>query len=48
MAVGLKLFLEDNEFFEETTAYKSTTGAIQYMLMIRPDLSFVVNKLSQF
>ena len=48
MATGTKLFSEDSEAFDKPSLYRSTIGALQYLTMTRPDLSFPVNKLSQF
>ncbi|XP_031262256.1 uncharacterized protein LOC116120449 [Pistacia vera] len=48
MAVGTKLALEDSEPFENPALYRSTVGALQYLTLSRLDISFSVNKLSQF
>jgi hypothetical protein len=32
----------------ETTIYRSTVGALQYLMMTRPDIAFAVNKVCQF
>ncbi|XP_044511268.1 secreted RxLR effector protein 161-like isoform X1 [Mangifera indica] len=48
MAANTKLFIGDSEPYSDPTQYRSTIGALQYLTMTRPDLSFVVNKLSQF
>jgi hypothetical protein len=42
----LKLF--DGTFSVDSTEYKSIIGALQYLSLTRPDISFAVNKLSQF
>jgi hypothetical protein len=33
---------------DDVTIYRSTVGALQYLMMTRPDLSFAVNKVYQF
>ncbi|KAK6146445.1 hypothetical protein DH2020_020314 [Rehmannia glutinosa] len=43
-----KLSLQDSAHLEDLTLYRSTIGALQYLNMTRRDISFVVNKLSQF
>ncbi|GFQ02750.1 copia protein [Phtheirospermum japonicum] len=42
-----KLHLKDSPLFNQPTLYRSTIGALQYLTMTRPDISFAVNKLSQ-
>jgi homoserine trans-succinylase len=32
----------------DTTHYRSIVGALQYLTLTRPDLSFVVNKMCQY
>jgi hypothetical protein len=32
----------------DPTTYRSTVGALQYLSITRPDISFAVNKVSQF
>jgi hypothetical protein len=32
----------------DATQYRSVVGALQYLTLIRPDLSFPVNKVCQF
>lgn len=34
--------------FSDPQLYRSTVGALQYVCVTRPDLSFCVNKVSQF
>lgn len=48
MAVGLKLSQSGTEVFDNPTLYRSTVGALQYLCITRPDLSFAVNKVSQY
>ncbi|XP_031253600.1 secreted RxLR effector protein 161-like [Pistacia vera] len=48
MNVGIKLSSTDSELFQNPSLYRSTIGALQYLTLTRPDLSFTVNKLSQF
>jgi hypothetical protein len=33
---------------DDTTLYRSTVGALQYLMMTRPDISFAVNKVCQY
>lgn len=33
---------------EETTKYRNTVGALPYLAITRPDISFAVNKVCQF
>jgi hypothetical protein len=42
----LKLF--DGTSSVDSTKYRSIIGALQYLSLTRPDISFAVNKLSQF
>ncbi|XP_031280235.1 uncharacterized protein LOC116138690 [Pistacia vera] len=48
MAIGTRLFSGDSDLFEQSSLYRSTIGALQYLILTRPDLSFPVNKLKQF
>ncbi|XP_031268154.1 secreted RxLR effector protein 161-like [Pistacia vera] len=48
MAVGTKLSRNNSELFENPSLYRSTIGALQYLTLTRPDISFPVNKLNQF
>jgi hypothetical protein len=42
------LSLNDSPPFDNPTLYRSVVGALQYAIITRPDLSFAVNKVSQF
>ncbi|KAL5820829.1 hypothetical protein ACOSQ3_022711 [Xanthoceras sorbifolium] len=48
MSVGTKLHKSDGDTYANPTLYRSTVGALQYLTLTRPDLSFAVNKLSQY
>ncbi|KAK6163483.1 hypothetical protein DH2020_000347 [Rehmannia glutinosa] len=43
-----KLSLGDNLPFDQPSLYRNTIGALQYLTVTRPGISFAVNKLSQF
>ncbi|KAL5836933.1 hypothetical protein ACOSQ3_014102 [Xanthoceras sorbifolium] len=42
------LSLHDGEPFHDVSIYRSVIGALQYLCYTRPDISYIVNKLSQF
>lgn len=48
MIGGRPLSKEDGEPLPNATEYRSIIGGLQYLTHTRPDLSFAVNKLSQF
>ena len=48
MCSNQKLPLSDSKEFDDPTIYRSTIGALQYLTMTRPNISFAVNKLSQY
>ena len=45
-----KLSITEGELLnqEDSTKYKSLVGALQYLTITRPDISFAVNKVCQF
>lgn len=48
MATNPKLTLHSGEKLSDPTEFRSIVGSLQYLAFTRPDLSFAVNKLSQF
>jgi histone deacetylase 1/2 len=50
LATTEKLSITDGTCLEtdDSTRYRSIVGALQYLTLIRPDLSFAVNKVCQF
>ena len=48
LCINKKLYLGDNQPFDHPSLYHSKIGALQYLTHSRPDISFVVSKLSQF
>jgi hypothetical protein len=48
MASSTTLSVHDGEPFPDHTLFRSTVGALQYLSITRPDIAFIVNKLSQF
>ena len=50
MSTTDKLSLHEGELLspEEGTKYRSTVGALHYLTLTRPDISFAVNKVCQF
>ncbi|RVW59875.1 Retrovirus-related Pol polyprotein from transposon RE1 [Vitis vinifera] len=46
--LGQTLSHLDGEPFSDATLYRSTVGALQYLTLTRPDISFAVNKACQF
>ena len=48
MHLGNKLPLNDSPLFSQPSLCHSTIGALQYLTHTSPDISYAVNKLSQF
>ncbi|XP_028767265.1 uncharacterized protein LOC114724965 [Neltuma alba] len=48
MAVNVHLHAGDSENFSNPSLYRSVLGTLQYMCYTRLDITFTVNKLSQF
>ncbi|KAK6119767.1 hypothetical protein DH2020_046489 [Rehmannia glutinosa] len=50
MATNVKIDKDekDSDLFDMPTLYRSNVGALQYLLMTRPDISYIMNKVSQF
>ncbi|KAK6159149.1 hypothetical protein DH2020_006463 [Rehmannia glutinosa] len=48
MVVNLKQALGDSATLDDSSTFRSTLGSLQYLILTRPDISFVVNKLSHF
>lgn len=48
MTSGLHLSSKGGDVVEDATLYRSTVGALQYLTITRPDISYSVNKVCQF
>lgn len=48
MASSTQLKLKDGSNLTNATSYRQLVGSLQYLAMIRPDISFAVNKLAKF
>jgi hypothetical protein len=50
LATSVKISAHEGEPFtsEESTKYRSIVGALQYLTLTRPDISFSINKVCQY
>jgi hypothetical protein len=48
LSTSVSLKLNDGSAVVNPTEYRKVIGALQYLSLTRPDISFAVNKLSQF
>ncbi|KAF5461242.1 hypothetical protein F2P56_021055 [Juglans regia] len=48
MSTSTSLSKFDNTAFDDPHLYRSTVGALQYLSLMRPDISFAVNKVCQY
>lgn len=48
LSSSVTLQLNDGAPLADSTLYRQLIGALQYLTLTQPDISFVVNKLSQF
>lgn len=48
MDANIQLSLDDGELISDSTGYRRLIGRLLYLTITRPDLTYAVNKLSQF
>lgn len=48
MATSAKLRLKDGSQLTNATTYRQLVGSLQYLSLTRPDISYSINKLSQY
>lgn len=48
MSSSHQLALGDSSFLSDPASYRQTVGALQYVTLSRPDISFAVNKVCQY
>lgn len=44
----VELLTSHGSLFQDSTLYSSLVGALHYLIITRPDLSYAVNQVSQF
>ncbi|KAG8472369.1 hypothetical protein CXB51_035380 [Gossypium anomalum] len=42
------MFKDDGEWLKDPTEYRSLAGALQYVILTRPDIAYAVNRICQF
>ncbi|KAL5713478.1 hypothetical protein ACHQM5_015548 [Ranunculus cassubicifolius] len=45
---GKKLSIHDGDYLQDGSEYRSVVGALQYLTITRPDISYAVNQVCQF
>lgn len=48
MSSSLKMLKDHGIALDNPTTYRSAVGSLQYLTLTRPEISFAINKLSQF
>lgn len=48
MSSSARLYASNGDSFPDTTLYRSVVGALQYLTITRPEISFAVNKVCQY
>ena len=48
MITSLKLTMDGSKAFSDPTLYRQIVGALQYLTFTQPNLTYAVNKVSQF
>ena len=48
MEADLKLSMDDGDLLEDSSLYRRIIGKLLYLTITKPDISYAVNRLSQF
>jgi hypothetical protein len=48
MKLNLKLYKEKGDLLSDPVAYQMLVGSLVYLTIIRPDISYAVQQVSQF